>query len=106
MVPTENPIIPIDPTLPIEPTFPEEETTVDIDPSIPTDEPTTLNPEIDSFYDGCGDTKVCFGVPDNCYSDRSCEMFGAVTYDNHNFTFELLAQGKSNDILNYIDDIS
>ncbi|KAL7042708.1 hypothetical protein ACKWTF_001253 [Chironomus riparius] len=66
LVPTENPIIPIDPTLPI-----EEDLTI---------------------YDGCGDTKVCFGVPDNCYLGRMCDILGAVSYDNHNFTFELLAQ--------------
>ena len=87
LVPTENPTVPIDPTLPI------ETTTLDIDNSIPI-ETTTLHPEIEAIYDGCGDTKVCFGIPPNCYSDKSCQILGAVTFDNHNFTFELLAQGK------------
>lgn len=81
------------PTTTPEETTPEE-TTIPTDPSIPTEEPTTLNPDIGGIYNGCGDTKVCFGVPDNCYSDRSCEMLGAVTYNSHNFTFELLAIGK------------
>lgn len=32
----------------------------------------------DKIYDGCGDTKTCFGSPDNCVQTKSCETFSAV----------------------------
>lgn len=32
----------------------------------------------DQIYDGCGDTKTCFGSPDNCVASKSCQTFSAV----------------------------
>lgn len=32
----------------------------------------------DIIYDGCGDTKTCFGSPDNCVASKSCQTFSAV----------------------------
>lgn len=32
----------------------------------------------DKIYDGCGDTKTCFGSPDNCVASKSCQTFSAV----------------------------
>jgi hypothetical protein len=57
---------------------------------------TTLPPpeDIDWIYDGCGDTKVCFGVPDNCVEQRNCLLFGGVTDNFGNFEFELLGTSK------------
>lgn len=32
----------------------------------------------DKIYDGCGDTKTCFGSPDNCVASKSCTTFSAI----------------------------
>lgn len=47
-----------------------------------------------SIYSGCGSTKVCFGIPNGCEDDESCNLFGAVIYENGNFDFELLSMRK------------
>ena len=51
-----------------------------------------ITPSYD-VYQGCGITKACFGIPSHCVPNRSCAMLGAVTYDNPDFTFELLSTG-------------
>jgi hypothetical protein len=62
---------------------------------------TTLPPpeDLDWIYDGCGDTKVCFGVPDNCVEQRNCSLFGGVTDNFGNFEFELLGTSKQTFVL-------
>jgi hypothetical protein len=48
---------------------------------------------INAIFEGCGETKVCFSIPDLCYEnpDVECDQFGAVTYEESgNFTFEVL----------------
>lgn len=32
----------------------------------------------DKIYDGCGDTKTCFGSPDGCVATKTCQTFSAV----------------------------
>lgn len=32
----------------------------------------------DGIYDGCGDTKTCFGSPDGCVASKSCQTFSAI----------------------------
>ena len=56
--------------------------------------PSILVPD-DGIYTGCGVTKTCFGIPAYCVPHRSCAMVSAVTYNNPDFTFELLSTGKS-----------
>lgn len=55
----------------------------------------TIPPEnddvINRIYEGCDVTKSCFGIPRLCHLNRNCNMFGAVTYNEYNFTFELLS---------------
>jgi hypothetical protein len=54
---------------------------------------TTVDDNTSSIYEGCGETKVCFSLPDMCYknADVECNQFGAVTYEESgNFTFEIL----------------
>jgi hypothetical protein len=58
---------------------------------------TTAEPpsdDTDFIYDGCDDFKICFGSPLGCLESRDCNLFGAVTYDNEEFEFELLSTGK------------
>ena len=52
--------------------------------------------DFDWIYEGCGETKVCFGVPQNCVNTRNCDLFGGVTHSNNNFDFELLSFRKWN----------
>ena len=55
---------------------------------------TTLPNVGEDIYDGCGQTKVCFGYPNRCYLDKECVYFGGVTYDGKDFIFELLSMSK------------
>lgn len=57
---------------------------------------TTQQPpnDFDWLYEGCGDTKVCFGIPNNCIETRDCNLFGGVIHNEGEFDFELLSLGK------------
>lgn len=64
-------------------------------------ETTTLKPEIttpttqapdDPIYNGCGTTKLCFGIPNLCPSTRNCRMLATVFYNNGDFEFELYGE--------------
>lgn len=60
------------------------------------DEPVTTTPppgDFDWIYEGCNDTKVCIGIPNDCIIQRECQLFGSVFDNNGDFEFELL--GKS-----------
>lgn len=48
----------------------------------------------DPIYDGCGTTKLCFGIPNDCYINRNCNLLATVYDNNGNFEFELLGMGK------------
>ncbi|KAH8396978.1 hypothetical protein KR215_007085 [Drosophila sulfurigaster] len=50
----------------------------------------------DSFYDGCGQTKTCFGFPDGCVATKSCNGLSAVAVRGDIFEFELRS-GKGSD---------
>ena len=63
----------------------------------PTESPSTeIPPGLDfDVYEGCEITKVCFGGPaESCLNSRNCDLFGAVTFENGIFTFELLSKRK------------
>lgn len=60
-----------------------------------TDPPTTLDPALDSFYDGCGETKTCFGIgAENCFENRVCDTVGAVIQNEGRYFFEMRSPGK------------
>lgn len=44
---------------------------------------------VDKIYDGCGDTKTCFGSPDNCVATKSCQTFSAVNVRGDRYIYEL-----------------
>lgn len=48
----------------------------------------------EKLYEGCGDTKTCFGSPDNCVETKTCETFSAVIVKGDRYIFEL--KSKSN----------
>ncbi|XP_070501842.1 putative ferric-chelate reductase 1 homolog [Chironomus tepperi] len=43
----------------------------------------------DMIYNGCGNTKTCFGVPSNCVQTRSCASFTAVKVEGDKYVFEM-----------------
>lgn len=53
----------------------------------------------DSFYDGCGQSKNCFGFPDGCVASKSCTSVSAVTVRGDIYEFELQS-GKGKQIPN------
>lgn len=54
---------------------------------------TNQSPE-DPIYDGCGTAKLCFGIPNQCYNQRNCNLLTTVYDNNGIFEFELLGMGK------------
>ncbi|XP_075985959.1 putative ferric-chelate reductase 1 homolog [Anticarsia gemmatalis] len=49
---------------------------------------------LDVIYQGCADTKLCFGVPQNCISKGDCKAIVAVFVAGDQYTFELQAPGN------------
>jgi len=43
------------------------------------------------LYDGCGRQKTCFGFPDKCVSDKSCQLLASWRKDNDEFEWELFS---------------
>ncbi|KAL4713753.1 hypothetical protein ACJJTC_004284 [Scirpophaga incertulas] len=48
----------------------------------------------DLIYNGCDDTKLCFGVPQNCVSSGTCKGIVAVLVEGEKYTFELQGTDK------------
>jgi hypothetical protein len=67
---------------------------------VPTDtkKPAAAPASDDQIFRGCGETKSCFGIPENCYRFGDCQLFTAVTFDEGReiFAFELLSSGEVN----------
>ncbi|KAJ8673430.1 hypothetical protein QAD02_004692, partial [Eretmocerus hayati] len=53
----------------------------------PTTEQTENKKE--EFYAGCGSTKNCFGIPDNCVDQRNCMAAAAILVAGERYIFEL-----------------
>ncbi|ALC41304.1 CG8399 [Drosophila busckii] len=51
--------------------------------------PTVAAAGADPFYDGCGQTKNCFGLPNGCVASKSCTAVAAVTVRGDIYEFEL-----------------
>lgn len=47
------------------------------------------------LYDGCGDTKTCFGSPDNCVQTKTCETFSAVHVRGDRYIFEMKSTSRA-----------
>lgn len=41
------------------------------------------------MYDGCGETKTCFGFPEGCVNTQSCRTMVATTVRGERYEFEL-----------------
>lgn len=64
----------------------------DPDEPEPDPEPPVIDGE--SIYDGCGDSKTCFGFPRGCLGSYDCNIFTAVRYEGEKFLFELLSSSQ------------
>ncbi|XP_066596547.1 putative ferric-chelate reductase 1 homolog isoform X2 [Prorops nasuta] len=45
------------------------------------------------IYDGCGTTKTCFGVPEECWQTKNCNALVTVLVRGERFLFEMLGRG-------------
>lgn len=61
---------------------------------------TTVSGEVEAVYEGCGEIKLCYGIPEGCVNSRDCNLFGAVTHDSGIFDFELMSIRKLLNLLN------
>ncbi|KAB0803474.1 hypothetical protein PPYR_00444 [Photinus pyralis] len=52
-------------------------------------EDTTRHVQFDAFYDGCDETKKCFGAPDGCVSAQNCMVATAITVVGDQYQIEL-----------------
>ncbi|RWS18042.1 putative ferric-chelate reductase 1-like protein [Dinothrombium tinctorium] len=54
-----------------------------------------LQDPLEAEYNGCGSSKNCFGLDDNCVLSKSCNLLLAATFDgNDSVTFELFAKSS------------
>lgn len=49
---------------------------------------------LDVIYQGCADTKLCFGSPQNCIATGDCKAVVAIFVAGDKYTFELQAPGN------------
>lgn len=54
--------------------------------------------EEDSFYDGCGDTKTCFGNTESCVGSKTCTTIVAVIVKGERYIFEMRSQSMLNEV--------
>jgi hypothetical protein len=51
-----------------------------------------------SIYDGCGNTKGCFGIPSNCIEEKNCQVaFSHKRLSNNMFEFQLISDQIQSD---------
>ncbi|KAJ2944971.1 hypothetical protein O0L34_g1868 [Tuta absoluta] len=63
-------------------------------PVIAESKPKPQNTPKDIIYEGCGDTKLCFGVPTNCVPSGNCKAIVAVFVAGDEYTFEMQGTGN------------
>ncbi|KAG5668133.1 hypothetical protein PVAND_016085 [Polypedilum vanderplanki] len=49
----------------------------------------------DEIYHGCGVSKTCFGMPNNCVENNDCMSFGSITKIDGKFIFEMKSKKKA-----------
>lgn len=45
------------------------------------------------IYNGCGDTKICFGSPDGCVNEKTCDALVTVLVEGERYIFEMQSRG-------------
>lgn len=75
--------------------IPSEKPTTTSEATTETTTTTTSAPGDGSIYDGCGETKLCFGMPDECVEAQNCNLLTTtVQINEHFFEFEMLSMSK------------
>lgn len=49
---------------------------------------------LDPIYQGCADTKLCFGSPQNCVQNGDCKAVVAIFVAGDSYTFEIQGTGN------------
>ncbi|CAH2098145.1 unnamed protein product [Euphydryas editha] len=70
------------------------ERTTQAPPVIMETKPKPTQTSLDTIYQGCEDTKLCFGIPQNCIQNGNCKVIVAVFVVGDIYTFEI--QGTDN----------
>ncbi|CAB3237841.1 unnamed protein product [Arctia plantaginis] len=76
------------------PAVPSRTATTAAPPVILESKPKMEAAALDIIYQGCADTKLCFGVPQNCIARGDCKAIVAVFVAGDKYTFELQAPGN------------
>ncbi|KAG6443425.1 putative ferric-chelate reductase 1 homolog [Manduca sexta] len=63
-------------------------------PIIMESKPKAAPEPIDVVYQGCADTKLCFGVPQNCIEKADCKAVVAIFVSGDIYTFEIQGTGN------------
>ncbi|XP_047539509.1 putative ferric-chelate reductase 1 homolog isoform X1 [Vanessa atalanta] len=63
-------------------------------PVIMESKPKATPTSLDVIYQGCEDTKLCFGIPQNCIPNGNCKVIVAIFVAGDTYTFEI--QGINN----------
>lgn len=69
-------------------------TTARAPPVIMENKPKLTTQKLDEIYQGCADTKLCFGVPQNCIEKGDCKAIVAVFVAGDVYTFEVQGTGN------------
>ena len=75
-------------------TFKTSTVKISTSPHYTAEEETTRHVNEDSFYNGCDDTKKCFGTPEGCVSTQNCVIVTAITVKHELYEFEMKSTGK------------
>ncbi|XP_063393273.1 putative ferric-chelate reductase 1 homolog isoform X1 [Cydia fagiglandana] len=63
-------------------------------PVVMESKPRAVPTQLDTIYQGCAETKLCYGVPQNCLNAGNCKAVVAVFVAGDKYTFEI--QGTDN----------
>ncbi|XP_063371982.1 putative ferric-chelate reductase 1 homolog isoform X1 [Cydia amplana] len=63
-------------------------------PVVMESKPRAVPTQLDTIYQGCADTKLCYGVPQNCLNAGNCKAVVAIFVAGDKYTFEI--QGTDN----------
>lgn len=50
----------------------------------------------DPIYEGCGETKSCFGFPDGCVNTKSCQTIATSIVSGERYEFEIKSRPGDN----------
>ncbi|KAI8423800.1 hypothetical protein MSG28_012811 [Choristoneura fumiferana] len=76
------------------PTTPTTERSTVVSPVVMESKPKPVPRQLDTIYQGCADTKLCYGVPENCIQTGNCKAIVAIFVAGDKYTFEIQGTGN------------